>query len=511
MQRLKEDSASHLLIASARLPVSLVRRAGGEGSGAWEVTESPGGLAVALRSLASERPVTWVGWPGAAVPAAEREEVSSRLERSKGVVPVFLDQNEVVGWYEELSNRLLWPLCHAMPVASRVAADAWEQYVAVNQRFADAIAGRARPGDTVWVHDYQLALVPEMLRRRGLGCSIGFFLHIPFPAAETFRTLPMRAEILSGILGADFIGFHCPEYVTHFKSSSEVILGVRSESDRLVLPGRRVQLGAVPIGIDPDEIEEIARRPEVAAEHLALRERFRGRTVIVGVDRLDYTKGLPRRLAAFEEMLEKDPQLADKVVFIQIASPSRTAVAEYQNLKREVDEIAGRIAGKFGGPTRSPLVYVCQHVPRERLIPLYRLADIALVTPLRDGMNLVCLEYVAARDRAGTLILSEFAGAAPFLPGAVLVNPHDTSQMATTLADAVRRTRTSGASDESFASMRRFVDGNTASVWAERFLARLEASRRSGDRSERPRIHRSMRARVRRARAVERARRVAGR
>jgi trehalose 6-phosphate synthase/phosphatase len=496
----RDGQGPQLLIASARLPVSLARATAPDGAaGEWEVSASPGGLATALRAVAGQRPFVWVGWPGAPVPPEEHGEVTRRLEEAGGgVVPVFLERKEVLGWYEELSNRVLWPLFHAMPPAIRVAPGAWQRYVDVNQRFADAIAERARPGDTVWVHDYQLALVPQMLRRRELDCAIGFFLHIPFPASETFRTLAVREEILRGMLGSNFIGFHAYEYISHFRSSALRILGVESDPEHLVLPTHHVRMGALPIGIEPEEIEEIARRPEIAAEYSALRERYRGRTVILGVDRLDYTKGLPQKLVAFEELLEKNPELADKVVFIQIASPSRMGVAEYQKLKRQVDELVGRISGRFGGLAGSPLVYMHQHVPREQLVPLYQLADIALVTPLRDGMNLVCLEYVAARgDQPGTLILSEFAGAAQCLSGAVLVNPYHTGHIAAALADALGQ---EAPSAEAFSHMREFVQGNTSRVWAGRFLDRLEATwREFGGRVKH--------LRPRDARVVERVRR----
>jgi trehalose 6-phosphate synthase/phosphatase len=472
-----------LIIASARLPVSMAR-SGPEGP--WQVIASPGGLATALRSVADQRPFLWIGWPGAVVPEPEMEAASDALAAS-GVVPVWLDEREVEGWYEELSNRVLWPLFHALPSPTRVAAGAWRRYQEVNARFARAIAEVARPGDTIWIHDYQLALVPQLLRRAELDCAIGFFLHIPFPASETFRTLPMREEILQGLLGASFIGFHAYEYVSHFRSSILRILGVESEPEHVALPTHHARMGALPIGIDPLEIDAIARSPEAVAEYAELRERYAGRKVILGVDRLDYTKGLPQRLLAFEELLEKHPELRDKVVYIQIAAPSRQGVAEYRRLKREVDELIGRVSGRFNSVAGSPLVYINQNVPRERLVPLYQLADVALVTPLRDGMNLVCLEYVAARgDRPGTLVLSEFTGAAQCLSGAVLVNPYNTAQLAEAMAEALAG---DGGEPEAFAHMREFVHGNTAMVWAQRFLARLESTwQEYGGRARRLRV-----------------------
>jgi trehalose 6-phosphate synthase/phosphatase len=466
--------ASRLLVVSARLPVAISPRASAAGAG-WQVSASPGGLATALRAVAGRRPFLWIGWPGAVVPDEDRAAVARDIaEIGGGAEPVFLGDKDVVGWYEELSNRVLWPLFHSLPVPMRVAAGAWQHYLEVNRQFADAVARLARPGDTVWVHDYQLSLVPNLLRRRELDVAIGYFLHIPFPASETFRTLPMREEVLRGILGADFIGFHSYEHVAHFRSSLLRILGVESDPEHVALPSHHARMGALPIGIEPDEIAEVARRPEVEAELEELRASYRGRKVVLGVDRLDYTKGLPQKLIAFEELLDSNPDLRESVVFIQVAAPSRTGVAEYQRLRREIDELVGRVSGRFSSPAGSPLVYIHQNLPRERLVPLYRLADVALVTPLRDGMNLVCLEYIAARgDDPGRLILSEFTGAAQCLSGAALVNPYNTSQVAAELAAALR----SRGDADGFAHMREFVETNTSVAWAERFLARLEATR----------------------------------
>ena len=471
--RARSAQASRLLVVSARLPVAVSRRAPTSGGG-WQVSASPGGLATALRAVAGRRPFVWIGWPGAVVPEEEREPVARDIaELGGGAVPVFLGDKEVAGWYEELSNRVLWPLLHSLPAPMRVAPGAWQRYMEVNRQFADTVARHARPGDTVWVHDYQLALLPNLLRRRELEVAIGYFLHIPFPASETFRTLPMREEVLRGILGADFIGFHSYEYVAHFRSSLLRILGVESDPEHVALPSHHARMGALPIGIEPEEIAEVARRPEVEAELAELRASYRGRKVVLGVDRLDYTKGLPQKLIAFEELLEKNPDLRESVVFIQVAAPSRTGVVEYQRLRREIDELVGRVSGRFSSPAGSPLVYINQHLPRERLVPLYRLADVALVTPLRDGMNLVCLEYIAARgDDPGALILSELTGAAQCLSGAALVNPYNTSEVAAALAAALRAPPNGG-----FAHMREFVESNTSIAWAERFLERLEATR----------------------------------
>lgn len=457
---------ARLIVASARLPVTLAHR-----QDRWEATPSTGGLATALRSVAERRPFSWIGWPGTHVPEDERREVR-RVLAGHGATPVFLSKSEIDGFYLGFSNRVVWPLLHNLTERSYFDPEGYATYRKVNQMFADAIAEQVRENDVIWIHDYQLCLVPELLRKRKLACPIGFFLHVPFPSAETYRTLAPREEILRGMLGADYIGFHTYEYVSHFRSACTRVLGVDSDFDTIHLPGRKVRLGAQPIGIDPGEIAELCASREARQELASLVASYPEKRIIVGVDRLDYTKGIPDKLRAFEELLRKNPRWRERAVLIQIAAPSRTGVAEYQRLKCEVDELVGRINGRYGTPSSMPVVYVNQSVSRSRLMGLYQAADIALVTPVRDGMNLVALEYVAARgDRGGTLILSEFAGAAQHLPGARLVNPFDTSQVASTLLAALE--------DETpgdLGYMRGFVSENTSMTWANRFLDQLEAT-----------------------------------
>jgi trehalose 6-phosphate synthase/phosphatase len=457
---------ARLIVASARLPVTLAHR-----HDRWEATPSTGGLATALRSVAERRPFAWIGWPGSYVPEDGRKEVR-RVLAPHGAAPVFLSKVEIEGFYLGFSNRVVWPLLHNLTERSYYDPEGYAAYRKVNEMFADAIAEQARDGDLIWVHDYQLCLVPQLLRQRKLTCAIGFFLHVPFPSAETYRTLAPREEILRGMLGADFIGFHTYEYVSHFRSACLRVLGVESDFDTVHLPGRNVRLGAQPIGIDPAEIAALCASREARQELAELIGSYPGKRIIVGVDRLDYTKGIPDKLRAFEELLRKNPRWRERAVLIQIAAPSRTGVAEYQRLKCEVDELVGRINGRYGTPSSTPVVYVNQNVPRNRLMGLYQAADVALVTPVRDGMNLVALEYVAARgDRGGTLILSEFAGAAQHLPGARLVNPFDTSQVMSTLLAALE--------DESVGDlghMQAFVRENTAIAWANRFLDQLEGT-----------------------------------
>ena len=465
-------SKPRLIVASARLPVTLAHR--GE---TWRATRSTGGLVTALKSVAERRPFLWLGWPGAHVPETERASVSKELSKH-GSIPVFIGKSDIDGFYERLSNRVLWPLFHNLLDRSHYDLSGWKSYQKVNELFAEAIVATARPGDVVWVHDYQLALVPELLRRAGLRAPVGFFLHIPFPSAETYRTLPVRKEILRGILGADLVAFHSYEYVSHFGSACLRVLGAEIEPEAVRLASRRVQLRVLPIGIDPTEVRQMLDSEEAQQQLDNLRTAYPGMRIVVGVDRLDYTKGIPEKLLAFEELLRQHSRWRGKVVLIQVAAPSRTGVSEYQALKRQVDELVGRINGRYGTASYTPVIYINQSLSREKLTGLYRGADVALVTPVRDGMNLVALEYVAARsDLGGTLILSEFAGAAHCLPGAKLVNPYSVPEVAQVLAEVLKDPTPSRSG---FEHMQRFVNENTSMRWANRFLDCLEQTGSDG-------------------------------
>lgn len=458
---------SRLIVASTRLPITLEH--GEEG---WRATESTGGLVTALASIREKSDFSWLGWPGLSVPDSEQKPVTQVLQKHKST-PIFIDPEHMEGFYEGFSNEVLWPLFHNFTERTHFSRENWNSYVHVNQQYADAIAAQARPGDLIWIHDYQLCLVPQMLREKGLGCPIGFFLHIPFPSADTYRTLPVADLLLRGLLGADLIGFHTYEYVSHFRMACLRVLGMDSDVMHIGLQSRQVELAVLPIGIDPEDVKGMLRTPEARREQTELERTFAGKHIIVGVDRLDYTKGIPQKLLAFEELLETHPEWRENVVFVQVAAPSRTGVEEYQQLKREVDEYVGRINGKYSTPSHTPVVYVNQSISRVRLAGLYRAAEIALVTPLRDGMNLVALEYVAARaGRGGTLILSEFAGAAHCLPGSRLVNPFNISQVAHVLADSLEN---DGPHLDTFSHMQKFVEENTSMQWAQLFLDRLSS------------------------------------
>jgi trehalose 6-phosphate synthase/phosphatase len=417
---------SRLLIVANRLPVTVRSTPDGV-----EVERSSGGLATGLSRPHEQSGGLWIGWSGATdeMTTGQQAELEGQLAAMR-LVAVPLTSDQVTRYYEGYSNGVLWPLFHYLLDQVPLQSGDWDAYVQANQLFANAVAEQYTPGDMVWVHDYQLLLVPGLLRRRLPEARIGFFLHIPFPSEELFRTLPSRRQLLEGMLGADLVGFHTPTYLRHFATALTDILGLTVDIDRVPLPGREVRLGVFPMGIDAGSFQALAMDPAVEAEAEALRGDGSVR-ILVGVDRLDYTKGIPRRLLTYERMLQTHPELREKVRLVQVAVPSRTGVEAYQDFRTLVDGLVGRINGAFGTPRWVPVHYIFRGLSAPDLVALYRAADVMLVTPLRDGMNLVAKEFIASRpDGDGVLVLSEFAGAAWELPEALQVNPYDTDATA---------------------------------------------------------------------------------
>jgi trehalose 6-phosphate synthase/phosphatase len=473
-----DTAGRRLIIVSNRLPVT-VRHDGD----ALHVERSMGGLARGLAGPHESSGGLWIGWPGdlTALDETQRSEVAAQL-RSLRTVPVTLSREEVDRYYEGFANGVLWPLCHYL--LDRIPYDArdWAAYELVNRRFADLVVEHARPGDRVWIHDYHLMLLPRLLRERLPDLSSGFFLHIPFPAEEVFRLLPWRREILEGLLGADLVGFHTQAYARHFGDSLVRVLGLDSQAGEVRLQERIVRFGAFPMGVDARGFDALAQTPPV--ERAA--RRFRGpaavEKVVVGIDRLDYTKGIPRRLLAFERLLEQDPPLRGRIRFIQVAVPSRERVPAYKDYRRTVNELVGRINGAYGTLDLAPVHYLARGFGESDVTALYRAADVLMVTPLRDGMNLVAKEFAAARfDGDGVLLLSEFAGAASELAGAVIVNPYDVDGTAAALREALQMPR-----DERrrrMRTLRRRVFAHDIHDWARSFLETLDRQRRrSGQR-----------------------------
>lgn len=460
---------SRLLIVSNRLPVRVSADAGAR------VLPSTGGLATGLRTPHERLGGVWIGWPGDLddLDPESRRSIDARLAEMR-LVPLHLPRDLAKRYYEGFSNGVLWPLFHYLTYALPFEIGDYDAYEAANERFADAVAAVWRPGDRVWVHDYQLLLVPEMVRRRCPGARIGFFLHIPFPSSELFRALPNRDLLLRGMLGADLVGFHSPAYLRHFASTVLRILGAPTEIDRLRWDGREIRLGVFPMGIDAKGFAATAASREVLEEALALRDEGDLR-ILLGVDRLDYTKGIPRRLLAFERLLQKHPELRERVRFVQVAVPSREDVDAYQAFRRQADELIGRIHGAFATTRWVPVHWLYRSLSREEVVALYRAADVMLVTPIRDGMNLVAKEFVASRnDGDGVLVLSEFAGAAAELAESLQVNPFDVDAM----ADTFHRALTMPAAERRrrMAALARRVHGYDVHRWVADFLDKLDAS-----------------------------------
>jgi trehalose 6-phosphate synthase/phosphatase len=458
-----------VLIVANRLPITVrVSEAG------VEVQRSSGGLATGLLRPHEESGGLWIGWSGSSevLTESQQAELDHQLAGMR-LVAVPLSANQITRYYEGFSNGVLWPLFHYLLDQVPLHVRDWEAYVEANDRFADVVAQQYQPGDLIWVHDYQLLLLPGLLRQRLPDARIGFFLHIPFPSEELFRTLPERDRLLRGLLGADLVGFHTPTYLRHFAASLTQILGLTVEIDRVQLTDREVRLGVFPMGIDAQTFIALAEDPAVQAEAQSLRGDGTVK-LLVGVDRLDYTKGIPRRLLSYEKMLQTHPDLRGRVRLVQVAVPSRTGVGAYQEFRSLVDGLVGRINGDFATPSWVPVHYIFRGLSDRELVALYRAADVMLVTPLRDGMNLVAKEFVASRtDGDGVLVLSEFAGASWELPEAIQVNPYDVEGTAESCYRALmmgaeeRRTR--------LEPLRARVQTYDVHRWAATFLEQLEA------------------------------------
>jgi trehalose 6-phosphate synthase/phosphatase len=426
-----------LIVVANRLPVTM-RRVGSS----WRAVRNPGGLVSALGPVMREMNGLWIGWPGEA-PMEHDDGYQAALSRwlhDHHCAAVDLPREILHGFYDGYSNQTLWPLFHQF--SSRLEFDPadWAAYVRANERFRDAVVEYVQPGDLVWIHDYHLMLLPELLREAAPHARIAFFLHIPFPSSDVFRLLPRRAELLSGLLGADAVAFHTHDYLQHFRHCLLRVLGLRSRMDCVDTGSRVVRLEAHPIGIAAGEFADLAERDRQVHGAVAdLRRRFDGKRVLVAVDRLDYTKGIPERLRTFRRLLEQDPELRAKVVLVQVAVPSRETIPNYAQLRQEVSELVGDLNGDYGTAAWTPVVFIRRAISRAQLVALYVSADVGWVTPLRDGMNLVAKEYVAChRDGNGVLMLSEFAGAAAEMGEAFIVNPYDTEQTALTLQRALK-------------------------------------------------------------------------
>jgi trehalose 6-phosphate synthase/phosphatase len=412
---------SKTIIVSNRLPISLRHR-----KGKFEFKPSAGGLATGLGSIYKEGENIWIGWPGNTVEDPEqRAEIMLELHELK-MAPVFLTKEDVEEFYEGFSNETLWPAFHYFTQYMVYNPAHWEAYVRVNEKFCEAILKKAGPEDTIWVHDYQLLLLPKMLREKLPNATIAFFQHIPFPSYEIIRMIPWRKQLLEGMVGADLIGFHTYDDMRHFLSAVGRITGLSSESGYIQAENRIINVDSFPMGIDYDKFANQAKSRKTQGIVREFRKQVEDQKLIITIDRLDYSKGIPQRIQAFAQLLKEHKELHGKVAMIMIVVPSRDKVQSYKELKQEIDLLVGRINSEYSTLTWVPVHYFYRSFPFEELSAFYSMSDIALVTPLRDGMNLVCKEFVASKtDQTGVLILSEMAGASKELQDAVLVNPND--------------------------------------------------------------------------------------
>lgn len=435
---------SKTIIISNRLPLQLEIN-----EDSLKATPSVGGLATGMKSVHRDGNGVWIGWSGLTqeeIPESMEDEIVSVCKKEQ-CVPVNLTEEEIDGYYYGFSNRTIWPLFHYFNEFAEFERQKWKIYREVNEKFAKKVIENIEEGDTVWVHDYQLMLVPELIKKERPDVKIGFFLHIPFPSYEVFRTLPWRKDLLKGLLGSDLIGFHTYDYERHFLSSVSRILRHDVNFNEIMLGDRIVTVNSFPMGIDYDKFEQAAltHKRHTQKEQSELQRRLNTHLeespdakMILSIDRLDYTKGIANRIRAFEYFLENYPDYKEKVRLVMLAVPSRSNVPQYQKLKREVDELVGRINGKFSTVSWTPIWYFYRSMPFENLIDLYTSCDIALLTPIRDGMNLVAKEYIATRtDQTGVLILSEMTGAALEMHEALLINPNNFEEIAQTLEQAI--------------------------------------------------------------------------
>ena len=461
-----------LLVVSNRLPLTLRKAEDGH----WTTERSSGGLASAMNPILRDNGGDWIGWAGSSgeEDQEERNSVLQEWAQKDQCFAVELPAEIAKGFYEGYSNQTLWPVFHNFPSQLKFDAKDWQAYIEANRIFCRAVVDRYKQGDLVWVHDYQLMLLPQMLRAELPDAAIGFFLHIPFPSSEIFPILPRREELLQGLLGADLVAFQTHGHLQQFRAALLRVLGLESKIAEVAVGGRPIRLEAHPIGIAPEQYTDLLNHDETTAQlHAEWAARYRGRRVLLAVDRLDYTKGIPERLRAFAHLLRSSSELREKVVLIQVAVPTREGIETYQDLRTEVNQLVGEINGKLGTPDWTPVVYINRSIERAELVALYKLADVCWVGSLRDGMNLVAKEYVACKAEGdGVLVLSEFAGAAAEMGEALLINPFDEERTALSIERAL--TLDEDERRQRMEHLHSRILHNNVFRWGERFLASLE-------------------------------------
>ncbi len=462
---------SKTIIVSNRLPVKAVVK-----NGSYQFTTAEGGLATGLSSIFSEQKDSlWIGWPGLEVPKENEDQITAELKENH-LLPVFLSAEEIRQFYEGFSNEVLWPVFHYLSTYANYETSYWDCYRKVNEKFCKAVLAVAEPGDIIWVHDYQLLLLPTLIRKQSPQCTIGFFLHIPFPSYELFRLIPWRAELLNGLLGADLVGFHTYDDVHHFLFSVSRILQVPYSTNVLTCHNRQIVAEAFPMGIDDAKYEQLIDDATVKKNLAQLQQDFANQRIILSIDRLDYTKGILQRLQAFDVFLQNNPHYLQQVALYMIVVPSRDKVQQYKDLRDEIDKLVGNINSRYRTNNWLPIHYFYRSFAIEELSALYQLAEVCLVTPMRDGMNLVCKEYVASRrNDNGVLILSEMAGAAKELIDAISVNPNNIQQMSESIVSALEMLP--GEQRRRMQIMRDLVKRYNVVNWVNTFMDNLEKTK----------------------------------
>lgn len=456
------------IIISNRLPVTVTKK-----DNAFILKSSEGGLATGLGSVNHNGEMLWIGWPGISVEGeADVNEVTSILSQ-KNLIPVFLNSVEIKEYYEGFSNEVLWPIFHYYASThANYKQSNWNYYKEVNKKFSEVLAQYVQPDDVIWIHDYQLLLLPALIRAINPNISIGFFLHIPFPSVELFRLLPWRNELLNGMLGADLLGFHTFNDVKHFLETATQFLPVTSSANTITVDDRILVAEPFPMGIDSVKYNSLPQQEKVKKHLRALKRVSQDRRTILCIDRLDYSKGIPQRLQAFEKLLIKHPEYIGKVALQMIVVPSRDKVAQYKELKKLIDRRVGEINSRFRTIDWNPVNYFYRSFPIEELSALYAHSDVCMVTPMRDGMNLVSKEYVASRvDETGVLILSEMAGASKELVDAIIVNPSNVDSVTEAIVSALEMPKSEQT--RRMKIMRKVVSKFSVNHWVKIFMERL--------------------------------------
>ncbi len=465
----EKSKSSKLIIVSHRLPVTVT-----SGNEKISFTHSSGGLATGLSSYRTKSNFTWIGFSGLItekVPVNESLHISDKLLKDYSCIPVNLTEEDIKLYYNGFSNNTLWPLFHYFPIYTSYSEDTWLAYKEVNRKFCSEVLKNASDEDTIWIHDYHLMLLPEMIREKLPKAKIGFFLHIPFPSSEVFRLLPYRKEILQGLLGADLVGFHTYNYYRHFLSSVLRICGNENTFGEIDLKERMVKADVFPMGIDYSKYSSL-NRVGIKKEIQKIQAKTGDMKIILSIDRLDYSKGVLQRLEAFKLFLEKNPEYHEKVVLILVAVPTRSEIKLYRNLKNDVDRLIANINGMFSTISWTPISYMYRSIPMNMLLAFYNQADIALLTPLRDGMNLIAKEYAAAQSvKNGIIILSEMAGVAEEMGEAIIVNPNDRVEMAVAIKRALEMPEDERV--ERITKIKKRVKDYDIFRWADDFLTKL--------------------------------------